>query len=169
MSKEPTYQILESFGKIEIRSYEPFLVAEVECLGVRREAIRSGFRILASYIFGNNRSSTKLPMSVPVTQQKTENGWKIRFMITSASDLEGLPDPNNCQIKLLKISNKKMAAIRFSGTVSEENLQKHTKKLQAFAHSHKWILDEKPIYAFYNPPWTLPFLRRNEVLFEILS
>lgn len=169
MSKEPKYQVLDSFGKIEIRFYQPFLVAEVESSGLRREAIRSGFRILAGYIFGNNKSSTKLPMSIPVTQQRTENGWKIRFMITNAFDLEDLPHPNNSEIKLLKVPEQKMAVIRFSGSVSEENLEKYTKKLQAFATLHEWVLDEKPIYAFYNPPWTLPFLRRNEVIFEILS
>jgi hypothetical protein len=56
MSKEPKYEVLESYEKIELRLYEPFLVAEVECPGIRKEAIRSGFRILANYIFGNNQS-----------------------------------------------------------------------------------------------------------------
>lgn len=167
MSKEPKYQVLESYGKIELRLYESFLVAEVECPGIRKEAIRSGFRILAGYIFGDNAASAKLPMSIPVTQQKIGSGWKIRFMLTQTSDLNDLSKPNNPHIKLLSIAQKKFAAIRFSGIGNDEKIQKYTHQLQEFAHLHQWPLDKNPIIAFYNPPWTLPFLRRNEILIEI--
>ena len=169
MSKEPKYEVLQSYEKIELRLYEPFLVAEVECPGIRKEAIRSGFRILANYIFGNNIASAKLRMSIPVTQQKIGDGWKIRFMLTQTSDLNDLPQPNNQLVKLLSIPRKKFAAIRFSGIANDEKLQRYTTQLREFAASHKWPLDDRPILAFYNPPWTLPFLRRNEVLFEVLQ
>lgn len=169
VSKEPKYEILQTYGKIELRLYEPFLVAEVECSGIRKEAIRAGFRILANYIFGNNITSANLPMSVPVTQQKTDEGWKIRFMLTQTSDLNDLPQPNNQLVKLLSISRKKFAAIRFSGIANDEKLQRYATELRKFAASHKWLLDNTSIFAFYNPPWTLPFLRRNEVLFEVLK
>jgi hypothetical protein len=167
MSKEPKYEILESYDKIELRLYESFIVAEVECYGVRKEAIKSGFRILASYIFGNNTASTKLPMSIPVTQQKMDGGWKIRFMLTQASDLQELPKPNNEKINLFTVAPKKIAAIRFSGVADDERLKRYTAQLHEFADSHKWNLKDPPILAFYNPPWTLPFLRRNEILFEL--
>ena len=169
MTKEPKYEVLESYDKIELRLYEPFLVAEVESSGIRNEAIRSGFRILANYIFGNNTASTKLPMSVPVTQQKIGDSWKVRFMLTEASDLENIPKPNNQLIQLLSIPRKKFAAIRFSGIANDEKIERYTQQLRKFADSHKWLLDDKPILAFYNPPWTLPFLRRNEVLIEVLQ
>ena len=169
MSKEPKYEVLQSCKKIELRLYEPFLVAEVECTGERKEAIRSGFRILANYIFGNNIASAKLPMSIPVTQQKIDKGWKIRFMLTQTTDLDDLPQPNTQLVKLLSISRKKFVAIRFSGIVSDEKIQRYTNQLREFAASHKWLLDDSVILAFYNPPWTLPFLRRNEVLVEVLK
>jgi hypothetical protein len=169
MSKEPKYKVLESYGKIELRLYEPFLIAEVECSGARREAIRSGFRMLAGYIFGSNTTSSKIPMSIPVTQQKMGDGWKIRFMLTEASDLESLPKPQDPLIKLLSIPQKKFAAIRFSGTADDEKIQSYTEHLRQFAASHQWPLDDTPILAFYNPPWTLPFLRRNEVLIEMMD
>lgn len=169
MSKEPKYEVLQSCDKIELRLYDPFLVAEVECSGIRKEAIRSGFRILANYIFGNNLASEKLPMSVPVTQQKIDNGWKIRFMLTQTSNLKDLPQPNNQLVKLHSISRKKFVAIRFSGIADDEKLQRYTTQLQEFADCHKWSLADTPVLAFYNPPWTIPFLRRNEVLFEVLK
>ena len=115
MGKEPEYQVLQSYGKIELRLYEPFLVAEVECSGVRKEAIRAGFRILANYIFGNNIASAKLPMSIPVTQQKIDEGWKIQFMLTQTSNLNDLPQPNNQLVKLLSISRKKVCSHQVFG------------------------------------------------------
>jgi hypothetical protein len=166
MSKEPKYQVLESYDKIELRLYEPFLVAEVQCSGIRKDAIISGFRILADYIFGNNTAAAKLPMSIPVTQQKVEGGWRIRFMLAHTSHLNELPQPNNQNIKLLAISRQKFAAIKFSGIAKEEKIQKFTTQLREFSYSHKWPINDSPILAFYNAPWTLPFLRRNEVLFE---
>lgn len=169
MSEEPKYQVLEAYDKIELRLYEPFVVAEVENYEMRKEAIRSGFKILADYLFGNNSTSTKMSMSIPVTQQKIGNRWKIRFMLTEASNLDALPQPNGQPIQLLSIPQKKFAAIRFSGIVTDEKIEDHTEKLKAFANSHQWVLDDKPILAFYNPPWTLPFLRRNEILIELLN
>ncbi len=169
MSKEPKYTVLESHDEIELRLYEPFMVAEVKISGVRKEAIRSGFRILANYIFGGNKTSTKIPMSIPVTQQKTGNLWRIRFMLTEASDLKNPPKPNDPLIELLSIPEKKFAAIRFSGIFSDKKIQKYTEKLQNHALSRKWTLNKDPILAFYNPPWTLFFLRRNEILIEILQ
>jgi hypothetical protein len=169
MSKEPKYQVLESYKKIELRLYEPFLVAEVETSGMRKDAIRSGFRMLANYLFGNNTASIKLPMSIPVTQQKISDKWKVRFMLAEASDLDDLPQPNNSVVKLLSIPEKKFAVIRFSGVPNDKEIENYTQQLRDFASSHQWILDDKPILAFYNPPWTLPFLRRNEVLIEMLG
>lgn len=167
MGKEPKYEVLESYGRLEIRSYEPIIVAEVKCPGARKEAIQSGFKILASYIFGGNTTSTKFPMSVPVTQEKTDNGWRIRFMLTEIENVNKLPKPTNQSIKLLLIPRKKFAVVRFSGLANDEKIQKNTETLRIFAHSHEWTIHHKPILAFYNPPWTLPFLRRNEVMMEI--
>lgn len=169
MSKEPKYQVLQSYDNIELRLYQPFLVAEVIRTGDRKEAIRSGFRVLADYIFGNNTSSVRLPMSIPVTQQIIDDGWKIRFMLTQTLNLNELPQPNNQLVKLLCVSEKKIAVIRFSGLANDKKIQKYTSQLKEFADKHKWLLDSRAILAFYNPPWTLPFLRRNEVLFEVLK
>ena len=152
MSKEPKFQVLESFGKIELRFYEPFLVAEVETSGERKEAIRDGFRLLADYLFGNNNASKRLPMSIPVTQQEKGDRWKIRFMLAKESHLENLPKPNNTVVKLLKIPAQKFAVIRFSGSPNDEKIQLQTEKLQNFANSHQWRVTGSPILAFYNPP-----------------
>jgi hypothetical protein len=57
--------------------------------------------------------------------------------------------------------------IRFSGFAGEDSLKRHTEQLMAFVRAKKMTTVSDPIYAFYNPPWTLPFLRRNEVMLEL--
>ena len=179
--QQPKYQVVESSGNIEIRDYAPQIVAEAEVAGDRRDAIGKGFRIIADYIFGNNTSAQKVPMTAPVTQQGSEkiamtapvtqqgdgNIWRVRFVLPSNYTMETLPKPNNPAVKLKEIGAKRYAAIRFSGLAGEESLRRRTEELNAFISAKNLTPLSAPTYAFYNPPWTLPFLRRNEVMVEI--
>jgi SOUL heme-binding protein len=179
--QQPKYQVVESSGNIEIRDYAPQIVAEAEVAGDRRDAIRKGFRIIADYIFGNNTSAQKVPMTAPVTQQGSEkiamtapvtqqgdgNIWRVRFVMPSSYTIETLPKPNNPAVKLKEIGGRRYAVIRFSGMAGEDNLKRRTEELNAFISAKNLTPLSAPTYAFYNPPWTLPFLRRNEVMVEI--
>jgi hypothetical protein len=179
--EQPKYQVVESTGNIEIRDYAPMIVAEAEVAGDRRNAIGKGFRIIADYIFGNNTSAQKVPMTAPVTQQGSEkiamtapvtqqgggNIWRVRFVMPSSYTMEALPKPKNPAVKLKEIGAKRYAVIRFSGMSGEDNLKRRTVELNAFISAKNLTPLSAPTYAFYNPPWTLPFLRRNEVMFEI--
>jgi effector-binding domain-containing protein len=179
--EHPKYKVSERSGNIEIRDYAPMIVAEAEVKGERREAISKGFRIIADYIFGNNTAAQKVPMTAPVTQQGSEkiamtapvtqegggDTWRARFIMPSKYTMETLPKPNNPAIELKKIPGKRFAVIRFSGTAGEENLKRYNKELDDFLSAKRLTPLSPPTYAFYNPPWTLPFLRRNEVMVEI--
>jgi hypothetical protein len=169
MGKEPKFKTIEAHGKIELREYGSFLVAEVEVEGERKEAIRAGFRLLAAFIFGANATKTKIAMKIPVTQQKAADHWKIRFMLPSEYSEETIPQPNSSRIKIDSIEKRRFAAIRFSGTPSDIEIDIQTHKLTEFCLSHQWQISGSPIFAFYNPPWTIPCFRRNEVMFEIKS
>jgi hypothetical protein len=179
--EHPEYKVAERSGNIEIRDYAPMIVAEADVKGERREAIGKGFRIIADYIFGNNTAAQKVPMTAPVTQQGNEkiamtapvtqqgsdNSWRVRFV--SKYTMETLPKPNNPAVELKQIPAKRFAAIRFSGMAGEDSLKRQTKELEDFLSAKALRPLSSPTYAFYNPPWTLPFLRRNEVLVEIPS
>ena len=181
--EQPKYKVVESSDNIEIRDYAPMIVAEAEVFGDRREAIGKGFRIIADYIFGNNTASRKLAMTAPVTQQVSEkiamtapvtqkgagNSWKVHFVMPSNYTMETLPTPNNPAVKLKEIGGKRFAAIRFSGMGGTDSLKRHTKELDYFLSAKSFTPLSPPTFAFYNPPWTLPFLRRNEVLIEVSS
>jgi hypothetical protein len=179
--EQPKYKVSERSGNIEIRDYAPMIVAEAEVKGERREAISKGFRIIADYIFGNNTAAQKVPMTAPVTQQGSEkiamtapvtqegggDTWRVRFIMPSKYTMETLPKPNNRAIELKEIPGKRFAVIRFSGTAGEESLKRYNKELDDFLSAKRLTPLSPRTYAFYNPPWTLPFLRRNEVLVEI--
>jgi DNA gyrase inhibitor GyrI len=179
--EQPKYEIVETSGNIEIRDYAPMIVAEVDVTGGRRDAIGKGFRIIADYIFGNNTTAQKLPMTAPVTQQDSEkiaitapvtqqgdgNTWKVRFIMPSSYTMEALPKPDNPAVELKEIGAKRYAVIRFSGMAGEDSLKRYTEELNAFISAKNLTPLSAPTYAFYNPPWTLPFLRRNEVMVEI--
>lgn len=179
--EQPKYKVVQSDRNIEVRDYVPMIVAEADVSGERDKAIGEGFRIIADYIFGNNLSSQKVAMTAPVTQQASEkiamtapvtqqgegNSWQVRFVMPASYTMRTLPKPKNAAIKLKEIDGKRFAVISFSGFAGEESLKRHTYELTEFLRTKKLTSVTAPTYAFYNPPWTLPFLRRNEVMIEI--
>jgi hypothetical protein len=179
--EEPRYRVVEKHGNIEVRDYAPTIVAEVQVPGQQYQALGEGFRLVANYIFGNNISAQKVAMTAPVTQQGsqeiamtapvTQQGdghtWEVRFVMPSGYTLETLPKPNNPAVALKEIGSKRFAVIRFSGWASEGSLNSHTAELKAFLDASKFRILSEPTYAFYDPPWTVPFLRRNEVMVEV--
>lgn len=179
--EQAKYEVIKSQDSIEIRDYAPMIIAEVEVSGQRNEAINKGFRLVADYIFGNNKSNAKVSMTAPVVQEKSEkiamtapvsqqadgDNWKVHFVMPSSYTMENLPQPNNPLVKLKEIESSRFLIIRFSGIASEENLKENTEKLQKFIMDNNLKNQSLPTYAFFNPPWTLPFLRRNEVMIKI--
>lgn len=177
----PSYQSLASEKNIEIRRYNPMIIAEVEVEGERKTAIKEGFRLLADYIFGNNVSKQKIAMTAPVQQepsetiamtapvqqQRTKDAWKISFVMPSAYSIKTLPKPNDPAVKLIPVSQRDYLVIRYSGNITDENILKQEQALFEYIESNKIKTMGTPMYAFYNPPWTLPFLRRNEIMIEI--
>lgn len=179
--EQPKYQVVKKDGNIEIRDYPSMIVAKVDVTGQRDPALREGFREIANYIFGNNLSSRKVAMTAPVTQQASEkiamtapvsqqgNGknWQVRFIMPAKYTMQTLPRPNNPSVKLEEIAAERFAVIRFSGLAGRASLDGHTKELEAYLRTNNLKALGVPTYAFYNPPWTLPFLRRNEIMIEV--
>lgn len=179
--EQAKYEVVESHGDIEIRDYAPMIVAAAEVSGERKEAINQGFRTIADYIFGNNapqqkvamtapviqQSSEKIAMTAPVIQQGDGSNWTVRFVMPASYTMDTLPKPNIDAVKLIEIEGKRFAVIHFSGTGSNENLKEHEERLKTFIEEKRLKAVSTATYAFFNPPWTLPFLRRNEVMVEV--
>lgn len=167
--EHPKYEILSTDKHIETRLYQSMTIAQVVVNGERSDAIRKGFKIIADYIFGNNQNNAEIAMTAPVQQQGSKDFWKVSFVMPSKHSLDTLPEPNNKKITLKTDNQKKFVAIVFSGTGSDSNIQKNTTKIQTYIKDNNLKTKDEFKYAFYNPPWTLPFLRRNEIMVEIAN
>ena len=183
--EEPKFDVIEKTDAFELRAYQPLIVAEVLMDGDMKQASSKGFKLIAEYIFGNNKSKTgasekismtapvtlepkseKVAMTAPVAVQKDASKWRVHFVMPRQYTIETLPTPNNSQVSLREVAAKKFAVVRFSGLVGEEKVATKTAELQAWLATKQITPTGTPELARYNPPWTLPFLRRNEILIE---
>lgn len=190
--EEPAYDIVQQGPVFELRRYRPHLVAETQVSGGFDEVGGKAFRILADYIFGNNRTSEKIAMTAPVSQRPATDSegaqgmriemtapvaqraldpelgtYVISFVMPSRFRLETLPRPNDSRVKLREEPARLMAALRYSGGWAEGRYREQETRLLAAVRTAGLTPIGEPIYARYNPPFSLPFLRRNEVLVEV--
>jgi hypothetical protein len=181
--EQPKYTVNRSDGATEIRDYGSMIAAEVEVSGERRAAINEGFRLIAGYIFGANKPNAKIAMTAPVeqqakqtiamtapvTQQSRDRSWTVRFIMPKSWTMETLPTPTDDRVKLVPMPSKQMVVIRFSGVANDALIATKTSELRQYAADNKLSVRGEPVLAFYNPPWTLPFFRRNEIMLELTS
>jgi hypothetical protein len=181
-AKEPPFTVEFAQGKFEVREYPALTVAEVAVTGERKEAASKGFRLLAGYIFGGNTRKQSIAMTAPVTQQATsekiamtapviqaggDGNWVIRFVMPDGATLASLPQPNDPKVQLRTLAPERVAVLRFSGLAQEASVASNTAALQSFLTAHKLQAVGAPALAQYNPPWTLWFMRRNEVMIPV--
>lgn len=167
-TERPRYEVLQKRGDLEVRQYPPYLVAETEVGGDLEVAGTTAFRVLAGYIFGKNRSSQQLAMTAPVAQVPTSSGtWAVQFMMPSTSSLATLPEPLDPAVHLREMPARKMAALRYSGTWSSRNYEKHLVQLRSAVNALGLHTRGEAVWARYEPPWKPWFLRTNEILLEL--
>jgi len=184
VSEEATYTVVLKEGDLELRRYAPRIVAETLVEGAFDEVGNIGFRRLFGYISGNNttkesikmtapvtqeKEGEKIPMTAPVNQERRGDQWSITFLMPSRYTSETLPVPLDEKVQLREVPGQLMAAIRYSGSWSRDRYERHKKKLIKWIQEKQFEQGGEPVYARYNPPFTLWFLRRNEVLIPVLD
>ena len=187
--EEPKYEVVKTYPDFELRRYAPYLVAETEVNGDFDEVGNKAFRILAAYIFGENRAQEKMEMTAPVNQrlaagegetmemtapvtQRPKGGadadtFVLRFVMPSGYTLDSLPEPLNPQVRLREEPAKLMAVRGYSGRWTQANYREHESQLLAAVERTDLTPVGVPVYARYNSPFSLWFLRRNEVMVEV--
>jgi hypothetical protein len=160
------YQVLEKDGDFEIRRYETYHTAAVEQDGLSDDI---GFNQLFDYISGNNTNHEKIAMTVPVINEMKRDRITTEFVIPHKYSLENIPRPNNPNITLKKIEGSLTAAITFSGTVHEKEVRHYEELLTEWLVKKNVKTSGEFRLARYNSPFSVPFLRRNEVLINIES
>lgn len=182
--EEAAYTVLKKDGKFEVRDYAPHILAETIVDDDFEQAGGTAFKRLFRYISGENRSRDKLEMTAPVSQkprgkkiemtapveqQPSLGQWAVSFMMPASYTLETLPEPDDPNISLRQVPAHRMAAVRYSGFWSEKNYLRHKKELESWVHEEGFTIVGEPVWARYNPPFTLWFLRRNEILVPIIA
>ncbi|MGP4812593.1 MULTISPECIES: SOUL family heme-binding protein [unclassified Psychrobacter] len=188
--EEPDYTILLKADNFELRRYDKQLVAQTWVTGDQNDASREGFKVLADYIFGNNTASDgksskismtapvtmepksnqdngesqKIAMTAPVSMQRDDGKWRVQFTMPSQYTIQTLPKPNNPNIEIKEVPVQNYGVIKFSGLAGTDKVAKKTEELQSWMQSQNLNIMSTPQIARYNPPWTLPFMRRNEVM-----
>lgn len=181
-TEEPRFTVVERIGAVEIRHYGPRLAAETTVAGNAVAARNAGFRAVAGYIFGDNAGKTSIAMTAPVAQtagkpqtiamtapvaQEATPGasgqWRIQFFMPARYTRESLPEPKDPNVRIVEVPAQDYAVLRFSGSRTGTAVATRTAELQAALASSRWRASGMPAAWFYDPPWTPPFLRRNEV------
>jgi|UniRef100_A0A7V6DR84 hypothetical protein len=165
--EELKYQVLKKAGDFEIRRYQSCVMAEILLEGGFQKAGNEGFRRLVAYINGENLEQKIIPMTTPVGQEQVEGKWQISFVMPASSTIESLPAPLDPRIKLKEVPAALMAAVRYSGLWSLSIYEAQENRLRDFIRRHGLKITGPSIFARYNSPFMLWFLRRNEVLIPV--
>lgn len=170
---------------IEVRRYDPYIVAEVVVPGPAEQAGNQGFSFLGGYIFGRNKGDRKIAMTAPVTQSAqpvkiemtapvTQNavaggqgGYAVQFMMPSSFTMETLPEPLDPRVTLKPVAEQRVVAITYSGTWTQANYEEHLGKLRSAAQTAGLETQGEPVYARYNGPWVPWFMRKNEIWLNV--
>ena len=185
----PKYEVVEERDGYEIRQYAPCIVAEVTVAADYERGMNSGFRKLADYIFGNNTAvgvsgagkiamtapvierkepGQEIAMTAPVQERAAEEGKRtIAFVMPSEYTMETLPRPNNPEVRIVEVPGRKYAALTFSGSVSEKKMETKKRELADMLARDGLRSVGEPMLCQYDPPWTPPFMRKNEIWMEL--
>lgn len=187
---EPPHTIVVRDGDFQVRAYDTYVVARTSVRGAFDEAIRVGFRRLFRYISGDNRAAAKIEMTAPVTTApdgeeiamtapvfaepstgadaglsgRSQRSWTVRFVLPEGYGVDTAPQPTDPTVTLEEVAGRQVAVVRFSGFFDNRAGETNRRRLERWLagrgqdHAGDWRM------AGYNPPWTLPPLRRNEVL-----
>jgi hypothetical protein len=176
-TEEPAYTVVQQISpSLQIRQYGARLAAQTDVPGDEIAARSEGFRRLAGYIFGANQGaatiamtapvatapSETIAMTAPVAQAKTPDGWRVRFFMPSKYTTETLPRPNDKRVEIVTVRPETYAVYSYSGLISAEHVADAHAELRRLLAGSGYTASGDIVNWFYDPPWTLPPLRRNE-------
>ena len=180
--EEPDYRVDSKTNHYELRSYGPIIGAETKVNSDFEKAGNQAFRILAGYIFGANKSKTKIEMTAPVSQElvsekiemtapvsllKADVGYLVQFTMPKKFTLATLPVPNDPRVQLRQLPPRKVAVYRYSGSWSEERYKTMLAIFNDELKKNNIRVTGEPVLARYNSPFQIWFLRRNEIWLEV--
>lgn len=159
--EEPAWELIDTLGEVELRRYAPSIQARTVLEDSGETS--NGFRRLAGYIFGDNASGQKIAMTAPVGETLGGDNPVMNFTMPSAYSMDDLPEPKDGSVTLHAVPEHTVATIRFSGWATSGKVDRYTREMMSTLETHGITTSGSPTLNQYNPPWTPPFLRRNEI------
>lgn len=163
--EEPTWTLVDTVEKVELRNYQPSIQAVTQLDHSGQTS--AGFQRLAGFIFGGNETGEKIAMTAPVEESLEAGQPVMAFTMPGEYALNDLPEPADDSVQIKTVPGRTMAAIRFSGWATAGKVKRNTAELIATLEDNGIEAVGTPSLNQYNPPWTPPFLRRNEIMIEV--
>ncbi|MDT5348396.1 MAG: hypothetical protein QOH91_1683 [Mycobacterium sp.] len=113
--------------------------------------------------FGGSRDQEMAGTAAVSQAAPTSGEWVIRFFMPAEKTLESLPKPDHNNVRLTAVPSETIAVRRFSGSRSRRAVATNTSELLTTLHEYGFEAVGTPAAWFYDPPWTIPLLRRNEI------
>ncbi|MDX2225343.1 MAG: heme-binding protein [Rhodospirillaceae bacterium] len=186
--EQPAYDVVDRIGAaadeaVEIRLYAPRLAAETTVPAPSASAAEGrAFGRLAGYIFGGNAAAQSIAMTAPVetaaapvqiamtapVERASDDGQhRMRFYLPAGLTRETAPVPKDGRVRIVEVPVETLAVLRFSGSRGDSAVIAQKARLIAALEGSDWRVAADPVAFFYDPPWTPPFLRRNEVAVRV--
>lgn len=163
-TETPAYKVIRSDGKFEIRDYPALTVATTPMDGAE---MNGSFGQLFRFITGNNEGAQKIEMTSPVLIDTSKDKKTMSFIMPKTTVENGVPKPVGDSVTLGKVDSARFAVLRFAGSRTPENEKAAIEKLKAWLTEQNLTGKGDPLFAYYDPPWTPVFMRRNEVMIRI--
>ena len=164
----PKYKVLKKYPRFELRQYESMMLATTN-LGIASydDKASEGFRTIASYIFGKNKSNEKIAMTAPVIYH-ADSISTLSFVVPRSKTEESMPVPIDSNLTFVVQAPKLLAVLDFGGFINDEKLAARMAELKKAVLKEGFQIKGQGYYFGYNPPWQL-IGRKNEVAFELES
>ncbi len=179
---EPPYRLLRRLAPdVELRAYAPAVLAETRVEAAWDDAPSPAFRRLAGYLFGGNVAPARragggdatggesLAMTAPVSQRTEQGAQVVAFFMPEGRDLGSLPVPRDPRVALREVPARTVAVLSYAGSARQADLDAQASRLRGVLDRAGLERLGEPTSARYDPPTTLPWLRRNEVWWEVRS
>lgn len=179
--EEPEYTVDARFDAFEVRRYAPYVVAAFEAGDDFDRAGYEAFRPLADFIGGENEDAREMAMTAPVEQRpgrrlertapvlqdRSADLYVVRFILPGDVSFNEAPQPRDERIRIEQIPERTMAVRRYRGGWSQERFREERDRLLDAVDQAGYATLDSPIFARYNSPFMIWFLRRNEVMVEV--
>jgi len=185
-TEEASYIVLDEQDDFELREYAGLVMVETTVKAEFDKAGKEAFGRLFAYISGENRAAQKIAMTAPVLvdeensttgesidmtapviADEATDGWRYAFVLPKSYTMANAPMPTNPKVRLIEVHPKLVAVLRYTGVLNEGNFRENSSRLLNWISEKQLESLSSPRVAGYDPPWTLPFLRRNEVMIDV--